>query len=671
MLQTAPAKAEVAPSLAAAPSGHRHDIQVLRALAVGVVVAYHLSVPLFAAGFIGVDIFFVISGYLITRLLLVEIGERGSVRLGRFMARRVRRLLPMSFVTVIATLVLIRWRSAPLEQLDAVGIGEAAATYRANFTLAGRGTDYLTADDVSPFQHYWSLAVEEQFYLLLPLALAGLAVVVGRRRIVEASAALLGGVGVATFLLALAISDSSPPDAYFLLHTRAWEFVAGGLVAVADVRGRRPGSASSWRFVGMVALIVAMGVSDRLDFPGPGAVPAIVAASALVWAGVGAGAGDFAGPFWAPARWVGDRSYSIYLWHWPLIVLWDLDATPFTDQSITRVVILAATVVLSAVSYELVEKPLRNVAVLRPTKHAVAFLGVATLTGFLAVSWILDTDVGDVYGPDAASVTAAQLAAGPPAVPDAVPANVRPTLAAAGTDVPSIYDDDCHGELSAETPRPSGDCTFGGSGAGGTIVLTGDSHAAQWFDAAEAAAVELDAELIVLTRSSCSITADPAGEWAAACEAWRSAALAEIGRIEPDVVIAANANVNHRADPSQWALATEAGLASLQASAPFADVVYVLDMPVATGDVVHCLSASAPADCAIAADPTFDAVQRDVATAADAVIDVLPLLCDAQACPPVIGDVLVYRDRHHLSRPLVELLTPVFLDALEDAGLPS
>ena len=205
------------PTPGAAPS-HRNDIQVLRAVAVVLVVLYHLNVPGFASGFIGVDVFFVISGYLISRLLLVEVERSGGVDLGRFVARRVRRLLPMSFVVLVTTLVLIRSRLGPLEQLDAIEAGEAAATYRINFTLAQRGTDYLTADLVSPFQHYWSLAIEEQFYVLLPITIWGLARLFGRSRLINATALTFALVGIVTLLLALRLSSTSPPEAFFLLR---------------------------------------------------------------------------------------------------------------------------------------------------------------------------------------------------------------------------------------------------------------------------------------------------------------------------------------------------------------------------------------------------------------------------------------------------------------------
>ena len=622
-----------------AAAGHRHDIQVLRALAVGIVVLYHLGVPGFDAGFIGVDVFFVVSGYLISRLLLDELQTTGTVRLGRFMARRVRRLLPMSFVVLVATLLLIRWKLGPFEQLDAIGAGEAAATYRANFTFAARGTDYLTADQVSPFQHYWSLAIEEQFYLVLPIALVVLGVVVGRGRIVSAAAVAFGGVALVTFWLALQISESSPPEAYFLLHARAWEFLAGGLVAVMELRGVRPRSARPWRFAGLAGLVLAMLVSHHLDFPGPGAVPAVAATAALVWAGIGAGAGDFGGDAWSPARWIGDRSYSLYLWHWPPIVVFGLDGSSFTDRPLMRFLVLVGSVVAAAVTYEVIEKPLRNARLLRSTRRSMMLLAGLTVVGFLAVSALLQTGVSALFGPPAAPVTVDVLENAAPGVPRQVPVNVRPGLLEASDDLPELYANDCHVELEATEPAAVAACTFGGDGSGGTIVLLGDSHAAQWFDAVDRAATAIDAQLVTITKSGCSITgiADP--RFPEACAAWRPAALEQLAEIDPDVVIAANvARPDERVDPTEWQDALAGGVAAIRAEVPGAGIAFVLDMPYATGNVTYCLADRSPEACSVAVDSAFDEAQRATAQAvADLVVDMIPLLCDGQICSPIAG----------------------------------
>ena len=648
---------------------HRDDIQVLRAVAVVVVVLYHLNVPLFDAGFIGVDLFFVISGYLITRLLVLELMSTGRVALGRFTARRVRRLLPMSFVVLIATLILVRLRWTSLQQLDEIDIARAAATFRANFALADRGTDYLVADEVSSFQHYWSLAVEEQFYLLLPLSLVVVSWFSRGWRVVAGVAGFLVVVTAATFVIAVQVTDGSPPEAYFLLHTRAWEFTVGGLVACAELVGWRPGRARPWRIAGGVGLLVALAVSHQVAFPGPGAVPVVVAGSLLVWAGVGQPDHELSGSAWAPLRWIGDRSYSIYLWHWPPIAVFGLDDSGFGDRPMMRLGIIVATIVLAAGSYRLIEERFRSAELFRGVVRSTLLLVALTLVGYLAVGRLLSAGA-TLSGAEVDGVAFADLRAGVIEVPDAVPANLTPPLVDAARDVPPIYASGCHAPLDAVAPLPVAECSSGGSGATGTIVLVGDSHAAQWFDAVEAAAVGADARLVAVTKSACSLTGNPGPQFASACEAWRPAALDQIEQLQPDVLVVGNiARIAERDDPASWLATARAGLADLRRRAPEAEIVFVLDGPLGEEDMPNCLLQRGPDECVILPSNEFDRSQRELAADVDVVIDPVRYLCRDADCPAVIGNVLVYRDEGHLSRAIVRVLDPLFVDALETAGM--
>ncbi|MEM8705191.1 MAG: acyltransferase family protein [Actinomycetota bacterium] len=665
MLQTASAPSTEPGRQVATP--HRDDIQVLRAVAVVLVVLYHLGVPGFDAGFVGVDVFFVISGYLISRLLIAELLHTGRVALGRFTARRVKRLLPLSFLVLISTMVMVRIFNNPLRQLDELPVARAAATYRANVTLAGRGVDYLATDQASAFQHYWSLAIEEQFYLLLPAALLAAHLLAGRRRVVRTSTLLLGAATILSLAIAVDVSASSPSSAYFLLHTRAWEFGVGGLLACAELAHRRPGSASGWRITGVIGLVVAMLVSHRLAFPGPGALPAVLGTAALIWGGIARSAADLSSTVWAPLRWIGDRSYSIYLWHWPPIVVFNLDTTPFGDRWTMRLAVLGCTVLASAWSFRVVEQGVRFRS---PSGIArtLGLLAALTLAGYLAAARLLSGSIA-LDGPMAERLVS--LDDGVVAAPAALPANLRPALTEAKHDLPVIYDNDCHAELTQSRPRPVESCTFGGSGAGGTILLVGDSHAAQWFDPLEEIATEADARLVVATKSACSLTGPIDEAFAASCESWRDATTELLVGLQPDIVVAANAaGREDRREPAGWVATVAAGLESIRLAVPDAEVVFVLDTPIATADVTHCLVARSPLECGVPADVTFNDAQRvGLAPVADRVVDVLPMLCNAEVCPAVMGDVLVYRDRGHLSRSVVDVLGPELENVLLEVGL--
>ncbi|MFG1799665.1 iron chelate uptake ABC transporter family permease subunit [Micromonospora carbonacea] len=235
-------------------SSFRPDIEGVRALAITLVVLYHVGVPGFDAGFVGVDAFFVISGYLITGLLVRERQSTGRVDVRRFYARRVRRLLPASLLVAVATFGLARFVVPPLELADVRQDGLATLGYLSNYWFAHQSTDYLNDHSgASPYQQYWSLAVEEQFYLVWPALLVGGCLVLGRLGVVRASRVVVGGVLVSSFALCVVVTSFAQPWAFFGLPTRAWELALGGLVALLV------GHVRSWP----AALAQALGRAER------------------------------------------------------------------------------------------------------------------------------------------------------------------------------------------------------------------------------------------------------------------------------------------------------------------------------------------------------------------------------------------------------------------------
>src|SRR3954464_9447717 len=314
----------------AASREFRPDIEGLRAVAVLAVVLFHAGVPGLPGGFVGVDVFFVISGFLITGMLWREVERTGTVRLARFYGPRARRLLPAGVLVIAATAAAVAWLLPPLRARTVLGDGVASALYVANYRFAVQGTDYLAADTPpSPFQHYWSLGVEEQFYLLWPALLVGTAWLAGRRspgaRKVVAAVGVLTLVTAGSFVLSLWWTHSSPPWAYFSLPSRAWELGVGGLVALTVPAWRRlpPTVAATAGWAGLAAVLASCCLLDEgTPFPGTAALLPVLGTALLL----GAGSRRTS---WGPAvvlerppvRRIGRWSYSWYLWHWPVLVL--------------------------------------------------------------------------------------------------------------------------------------------------------------------------------------------------------------------------------------------------------------------------------------------------------------------------------------------------------------
>ncbi|TDD63977.1 acyltransferase, partial [Jiangella aurantiaca] len=272
----------------------RPDVEGLRAVAVLLVLAYHAGLPLVSGGFVGVDVFFVISGFLITGLILREVESTGRLRLGRFYARRIRRLLPATAVVLAATAALTIVLLPPLRWPAIAGDIAVSATYVVNWRLASESVDYLTAEDApSPVQHFWSLAVEEQFYLLWPVLIIALVWWHRRRRGAPSlRRTLLAGlavVAVPSLAWSVHLTAASPGAAYFVSTTRAWELAAGAALAIGARRLERlPAWVASALAGGGLAAVgwAALTYDATTPFPGAAALVPVLGTAAVVGGGV-------------------------------------------------------------------------------------------------------------------------------------------------------------------------------------------------------------------------------------------------------------------------------------------------------------------------------------------------------------------------------------------------
>jgi peptidoglycan/LPS O-acetylase OafA/YrhL len=668
-----------------APAGprawHRRDIEGLRAVAVLLVVLYHCGVPLLGGGYVGVDVFFVISGFLITNLLLREVAGTGTISIAGFYARRFLRLLPAAGLVVAAT-VAAAW--AWLPPLRAPGIaldGLWTALYGINYRLAAVGTDYLNADAApSPLQHFWSLAVEEQFYVVWPPLLLAAAVLARRAglRLRPTVAAALGTVVAASLVVSVWQTRANPEWAYFGIHTRAWELGVGALVAIAPVALPRR-AAAALTTAGLAGICAAaVGFTARTAFPGYAALLPVLGAAAVLIGGASAPAGLLGT---APLQAVGRLSYSWYLWHWPFLMIAPYALGVSAGVSV-NLVVAAAALLAAAATFALVENPVRHLAALRRRPWRAIGAGVAvtvlSASAYLAAAELRHT-VGDGYATPVLTATdltgtrlPGTLAAG--AATPAVPANLTPALDRATGDEPRVYPDGCSSQFTdASIKKP---CAYGDTASPTTVVLFGDSHAAQWFPALEAVAQQRDWKLVVVTKTACSAASvriyqatlkRPFDE----CVRWRESAWGYIASLRPAMVVMSSAAAGgDLADPAQrpddvwtagWVRTTE------QLAATGAKLYLIDDTPYQSSDTPECLSTHPrdPQACVVAAGRALPqpARRRMVADALTAkgvtVVDPTAWFCTATRCPVIIGNVLVYRDVSHVTATYIRLLAPL------------
>jgi peptidoglycan/LPS O-acetylase OafA/YrhL len=689
------APAPGAPSVASS-TAPRADIQGLRALAVAAVLAYHVWPSAVPGGYVGVDVFLVISGFLITSHLIRR-PVRSGADLLEFWARRVRRLIPAASLVLLVTLAAaVVWLPATVRGV----VGRevlAAALYVENWALARSATDYLAADQLhTPVQHYWSLSVEEQFYLAWPVALAlvGWAVLrVRRRRLAPAAAT---GAGVAALVLAAVtvaaslawsvhLTAADPAAAYFVTTTRVWELALGGLLAAVVVLRPlrlRPGVRAALAWAGLALVLAAVATFDgETPFPGWTALVPTVGTALVVAAaadGVAAGPGGLLGR--RGVQWLGDVSYSVYLWHWPLVVI-----TPFALARPLglpeQLAVVAATLVLAALTKRFVEDPVRRsrrLARRRAATFAVLAAGMLVVGGAALVvadrAAAAESAAADVV---AEGVEAAGPCVGAGVVRDSSCGEVELFMAAefAAEDKPAPYADGCWNNAPFTTRHT---CTYSGvdADAGGPaarVALVGNSHAGHWLPALEDVIDADDWELTTYLQSVCypvdrPLEFDGAGE-AEGCLATNRWAVRSIVEGGYDLVIL-SARTNQRlagvAPEDHDTAVQEAYAGTLDAfTAAGIPVLVLRDTPAMPGSVPDCLAShqddpgacGAPRGTAVEPDPLAAAAAND-GSGLVTLVDVTDLMCDAGRCHAVVGGLVAYFDHGHLTTTFARTLAP-------------
>ncbi len=638
--------------------GFRADIEGMRGIAVLLVVMFHCGVPGFDGGFIGVDVFFALSGYLITGLILTEIARTGKLGFRNFYARRARRLLPASGLMVLGTLLLSVLVYSPLEVARFAKWASYTSLYISNFMFMRDASNYFASDvATNPFLHTWSLAIEEQFYLVWPaLIVTALWVLKSRRRL----AILLMLLSSISLVLCVWLTHSRQPWAFFSLPARAWEFGFGGLacmVSAPELRLRQLWTkALGWG--GLVAVLAGgYFYSSQTRFPGIAALLPVAGTLATLVSGT-------TGIPSALSVLLGNRilqffgrlSYSWYLWHWPILLMTSVRFPGVSWHG--KLLAAAVALLLAQITFLLLEKPIRlsSFLIARPALS----LGLVLLTAVSGITGALIVQ------------TRAQrtLAAGEQA-----------QFWAAANDARPLFDGHCVVRAAGEKVVQ---CDFGDRQSGTSVVLFGDSHAEHWFPALEMIANQEHWHLLTLIKASCpparvqvyNVTLKRED---VECSLWRESALQRIVQLHPNLVILSEKDglVANHAGPTgreNRAVSAQDWGEGLRSTVSYLDshgvkTLVISDVPREGFDVPICLSRAAAhswakQDCVLPREAALNEDARQAESTAvrgiktARLVDFADKLCTGLLCQSVIDGEVVFRDSNHLTSNFARKLAP-------------
>nr|WP_052960474.1 acyltransferase family protein [Mycobacterium sp. EPa45] len=713
------------PTQRSEPTAFRADIEGLRAVAVLAVVLFHASVPGISGGFVGVDVFFVISGFLITGLLWREVSSTGSVRLSSFYGARARRLLPASATVGVVTMVASAILLPPLQARPAITDGIASALYVSNYQFVLRGVDYFAMHvTASPFLHYWSLGVEEQFYLVwAPMLLGAMWLIrLARRarRRPDAPASkrpfivLLALIAVVSFAMSFLASYILPAAAFYSLPTRAWQLATGGLVALTALGWQRlsprVAAITGWTGLGLIAL-ACVWLTPATLYPGTAALLPTLGAALVIGAGCATpnhGGGRLLGV--PPMRAIGRISYSWYLWHWPVLVLVPILLGHSLNLA-ERIIAALLSAGLAWLTLRYLENPLRFAPRIRASGWRSLALGAgATLIAVcvgVGLLRVLPTPVGHGAPAKPLNFTPAPVAAGSPidaydtavrqmfvqvqaavaasADIESVPSNLAPALSEAFAEKKALSFNGCLRE-PFESGQP--ECALGNTSSPTTVALVGDSHAAMWTPAFDEVATQRQWRLELLAKGACPLLDLPIGnplsrlaEHFEHCGQWRAQIVSRLEAERPHLIVLSlwrgygtdEALSGYRAYDDAWLAAFTRLVQRLRATG--AQVLVLGPIPDPQFVVPVCLSGyldDVPACTPARSDAVHESGIAAEAAATQAgggqYVDTTDLFCTAQRCPVIVGNTLVYVDENHMTLEYSRALAPV-VAALADRTL--
>jgi peptidoglycan/LPS O-acetylase OafA/YrhL len=475
---------------------YREDIDWLRAIAVLAVVAFHFEAPAVFGGFVGVDIFFVISGYLITGIIQSEV-TAGTFSFAQFYERRVRRLLPALYAMVALTAIPSFHYLLTSERLEFFRSVTAVVTFTSNFFFWFQSGYFAHAAVEKPLLHTWSLAVEEQFYLALPLLMWGLLQLARGKRLALPIA--LGALSLASFALNIWLIDAErSATAFFMSPPRAWEFLIGGLVATPGLPVLRNWWAQqSARGIALVLLAIPiLSLRPGPGFPGFNALLPCIGAALYIWSGNGAA--TLIRPWYSHhhvVRFFGQISYSLYLWHWPLFTFARFSKSSLVLDAGDKTALFALTVAISYLSWRFVEQPFRNRTLAPPRGGAFRIAGLSTAI-------LLAASVGGM------------LASRTPPDADLIALQLYDSYK-----YRSLYR---HGSCFVEGGNVFGEACLAIAPGKANVLLWGDSHAAHYYHGLSKSAGPQGVNVLQATQAACMPTFNAAAQGTVWC---RSVAL--------------------------------------------------------------------------------------------------------------------------------------------------
>lgn len=631
-------------------TGYRAEIEGLRAIAVLSVVLFHIWPSRLPGGYVGVDVFFVISGFLITGKLFAE-ASSGKIDLMNFYRRRAWRLLPAASVVLIVVTLAVPL-VLPLSSLAETNLQViASATYWQNWRLAWQAVDYLGAEATpSPVQHFWSLSVEEQYYILWPLVLSGL--IVAARAINISLRLVVSGVLTVVILCSLAasitITIANPSWAYFVTHTRIWELAMGGLLAVLPLR--LPLAAR--RVIGVlgVAMVLAavMVFTKETAFPGYMALVPTLGAACIILSG------NDVSEAWSvsrilglsPLQFVGGTSYAVYLWHWPILTFYQSEAGGDTGP-VAGVLVVATTFLCAYLSKIWVEDRYRGglPGRQRPLSDVV-LVAVASVAIALSVSVTMFLNLNRVAY-SARSYPGAEAIYAGAEVP-AVTSYWPPQEALAK----DIFSRACLMRVES-SPQPKR-CDFGNPEGTFHVVLIGDSHAHVWAAPMAKVAERNGWRLTTYFKSSCPFTFEMVKARKGAtptCPEWSRQVLNALEEATPDLIVISRFRSKISTPEGLRPFPIDLQVEMWEHLEKIAPVIAIADSPEWEYTPTDCFT-NRSLKCEL---PIQDVRADDIQVSAVAVhptvalLDLNDVICPEDLCRAIVGNVVVWRDKHHLS----------------------
>ncbi|MFT4288886.1 acyltransferase family protein [Nocardioides sp.] len=670
----------------------RPDIQGLRALAVGGVVLAHAGLPCLPGGFVGVDVFFVISGFLITSLLLRELDATRRLGIAAFYARRARRILPAATYVAVATLLATYFVVPLIRMRDYAADAGWSMAFLANVRFAATDTDYWATNVGSPFRHYWSLAVEEQFYLVWPLVLVLMWRLLGARGAFWGTAALT----VASLAWSVSSTAEAPIGAYYSSPARAYELLIGGLLAMAAGRLTRLLTAARLAtplgLAGLAGVLATMAFLPAASaFPGWLALLPTLSAALLIAAGIARAGPVSTALGLPPLRLLGEISYSLYLWHWPVLVLGG-KLLPDRWHTLGVALLVLVSVVLAVVTRLLVERPvLRAPWLTRRVGRSLALWPVsigmvtaAALTASAAAEVTLEAQRPVATGHQTAQDIPTELTT--TTVEEALSQAVALARAAAPVDPLVDYQGHrpdiwfkrhiCSAWWQASTVRI---CPVGDTASRHTVVVLGDSHAGMWVHPLDILGRQAGYRVVPLVKHACSpfdYEQTLEGKPFQACEKFRAWARGQIANLRPDAVVVASRGFQQpRLDDGEeiadlWSAAVTSAVTTLTQLTP--RVLVLSDVPGRAEKADDCVftPGNSQLDCLA---PEYGSKEQDsnaytraavAAVPGARYVDVVPLVCQDGGCPVLVEGRFVYFDDNHITWGWSETIAQEFGERL-------